>query len=219
MTRAQALSYYKIRQIRERIINEGSKYYQTFPWRTPEHKWQGLLAEMLLQRTKASSVVPVYEKLIKAYPYPEDLASAPIHTIEEILYPLGLKWRSKYVQTFAASLVGHGNIPEKLDELTSLPGIGQYAANAYLAFHTTKRSIMIDSNTARFVCRYTGNKYHGEVRRKKWLIEFIDKLTPSKDAQRFNQCFLDFTMRVCLPKNPTCDICMFSSRCRYAQIS
>ncbi len=219
MTPAQDSNYYKIRQIRECIITEGSKHYQAFPWRTPEQKWHGLLAEMLLQRTRASSVVPIYEKLIKIYPYPEDLAFAPINNLEDILYPLGLKWRSIYVQALAASLTVLGNVPEKLNALTALPGIGQYAANAYLAFHTTKRSIMIDSNTARFVCRYTGNKYHGEIRRKKWLIEYIDRLTPRKDAQRFNQCFLDFTMRVCLPKNPTCDICMFSSRCRYAQIS
>ncbi|MBC8550605.1 MAG: hypothetical protein H8D23_13245 [Candidatus Brocadiales bacterium] len=210
MTPAQDSNYYKIRQIRECIITEGSKHYQAFPWRNPEQKWHGLLAEMLLQRTRASSVVPIYEKLIKIYPYPEDLAFAPINRLEEILYPLGLKWRSKYVHAFAVSLLAIGNTPEKLDELTSLPGIGQYAANAFLAFHTDKRAILIDSNTARFVCRITGNDYHGEIRRKRWLIEFIDRLTPCKSSKIFNLSFLDFAMVTCSVRTPSCAKCPLS---------
>jgi A/G-specific adenine glycosylase len=199
--------YYEIRRLREKVIQYGSEQYQTFPWRTPEHKWHGLLAEVLLQRTRANNVVPVYKKLVQLYPAPEDLASSKLATIEKLLFPLGLKWRAKFVQSLASSLMRLQSTPENLAELLLLPGVGPYAANAFLAFHTEKRAILIDSNTARFICRFTGQKYHGEVRKEKWLIEFIERLTPRKNSKIFNLSFLDFSMLVCKPTKPDCLEC------------
>lgn len=199
--------YYKIRRLREKVIQYGSEQYQAFPWRTPEHKWHGLLAEVLLQRTRANNVVPVYNRLVQLYPAPEDLASSKLSKVEKLLYPLGLRWRAKLVQSLARSLKGLESTPENLDELLLLPGVGPYAANAFLAFHTEKRAILIDSNTARFVCRYTGNDYYGEIRRKKWLIDYIDRLTPRENSKIFNLSFLDFSMLVCKSTKPDCNGC------------
>ena len=199
--------YYEIRRLREKVIQYGSDQYQTFPWRTPEDKWHGLLAEVLLQRTRAKNVVPVYKRLVKLYPTPEDLASSRLSDLEKLLYPLGLKWRAKFVQSLAKSLTVIGSPPDNLQDLLSLPGVGPYAANAFLAFHTEKRAVLIDSNTARFICRFTGREYHGEVRKEKWLIEFINRLTPRENSRIFNLSFLDFSMLVCKPTKPDCLEC------------
>ena len=209
-------SYYQIRRIREKIIEIGLEQYQTFPWRTPKHKWHGLLAEVLLQRTRANNVVPVYNRLVKLYPNPKDLASSNLQDIEELLYPLGLKWRAKFVKSLSNTIQILDSIPEKLQELLNLPGVGPYAANAFLAFHTDIRSVLIDSNTARFLCRYTGQKYHGEIRKERWLMDLIGRLTPRNNSKVFNQSFLDFSMLVCKPTKPDCRRCPFQrGHCSY----
>jgi A/G-specific adenine glycosylase len=209
MHEAPEYSYRQVLLIRSKIIKSGSEKNQTFPWRTPEHKWHGLLAEVLLQRTRANNVVPVYNRLVELYPAPEDLASSKLSNIEKLLYPLGLKWRAKFVQSLASSLIILQSTPENLEELLLLPGVGPYAANAFLAFHTDKQAVLIDSNTARFICRFTGGKYHGEVRKEKWLIEFINRLTPRDNSKIFNLSFLDFSMLVCKSTKPECKECPF----------
>jgi len=216
MCKTSEYSYYQIQYIRKMIIRSGSEKYQTFPWRTSKYKWHGLLAEVLLQRTRAKNVVPVYNNLVQRYPSPEDLASSKLTDIEKLLYPLGLKWRAKFVQSLADSLKTLQSPPENLIELLALPGVGPYAANAFLAFHTDIRAVLIDSNTARFICRYTGQKYHGEIRKERWLMDLIGRLTPRNNSKVFNQSFLDFSMLVCKPTKPDCRRCPFQrGHCSY----
>lgn len=202
-------SYHRITQIRKKIIQAGSQYEQSFPWRNPTAKWHGLLSEVLLQRTKANNVIPVYNTMVENYPEPMNLAECKPEELESILYSLGFKWRAKFVRALGVELAKLKSTPTNMTDLLLLPGVGQYAASAFLAFHTEKRAILIDSNTARFVCRYTGNKYHGEVRREKWLIELIDRITPRNRSKFFNRSFLDFSMVTCKPSKPLCEQCTF----------
>jgi len=185
----------------------GRKNYKQFPWRNPEQNWHALLAEVLLQRTRASSVVNVYQQFVFAFSVPSKLGRAPIGRIEKLLYPLGLRWRAPFIKRLGKALDERGgNPPESLTELISLPGVGPYAAAAYLGFHTDARAVIIDANVVRFLCRLIGYQYNGETRRKRWLLEFADKITPNKNVKQYNYSVLDFTMQVCTTR-PKCDQC------------
>jgi A/G-specific adenine glycosylase len=195
------------REISRILTLWGIKNYQNFPWRNAEKPWHGLIAEILLQRTRADNVVPIYRSFIETFKNPLDLATAPVEKIEQIIYPLGLKWRAPLLKKLGEYLVlNENNIPDEIEKLKKIPGVGDYAAAAWLGFMGGKRSVIVDANIVRFICRITGNKMDGETRRKKWLKDIADLITPEKNWKNFNYAILDFTMLVC-KKKPDCISC------------
>jgi A/G-specific adenine glycosylase len=194
-------------EIRKILLRWGKDNFQKFVWRHPAKHWHALLAEVLLQRTRAASVVKVYEKFVSRYSEPSALAQASLAEIEELIYPLGLRWRAPLIKKLGEELHSLGGIPPtSLNKLMELSGVGPYAAAAYLGFHGGKRAVIIDTNVVRWLCRLVDYPYDGETRRKKWLIDLADNVTPARRWKEFNYALLDFTMQICA-KVPRCPVC------------
>ncbi|RMH14666.1 MAG: hypothetical protein D6698_12425 [Gammaproteobacteria bacterium] len=205
---AEILSDEAIRQIRTRIRRWGQKHFQDYPWRRTDDPYAGLIAEILLQRTRAQAVVSVYREFMNRFPSPEHLALAPEQEIGEVLYPLGLSWRVPLMAALGKRLAELGEIPRDYEKLLELPGIGPYTAAAWLSFHGGRRGVLIDSNIVRWICRLVGKTdCDGETRRKKWLRDAVERLTPRRGVKAFNYALLDFTMTVCTPGEPHCETC------------
>jgi A/G-specific adenine glycosylase len=206
-TNTSTLQPESIRRIRSKIAKWGNRNYKHYPWRNPKEPWHGLVAEILLQRTKADTVTQVYETFTSHFTTPDDLGKASVKEIARIIYPLGLKWRAPLLKELGSNLASNdGEIPTDLELLNRLPGVGPYVSAAWLGFHGGKRSTIIDANIVRLICRITGNPYDGETRRKKWLIELAESLTPKRKWKEYNYSVLDFSMAVCT-KKPKCNIC------------
>lgn len=197
-----------VRQIQRRIRRWGRRHFQDYPWRTTEDAYAGLIAEVLLQRTRAAAVPAVYEEFLSRFPSPEHLARTTEQEIAEVMYPLGLNWRVPLVAALGKRLAELEEIPRDYDELRALPGIGPYTAAAWLSFHGGGRGVLIDSNVVRWICRLVGKAdCDGETRRKKWLRDMAERLTPQRGVKPFNYALLDFTMTVCVPGEPRCEVC------------
>lgn len=196
-----------IRTIRRRLLSWGRRNYRPFPWRSAPAGYLGLIAEIMLQRTRASNVVPVYERFAERYPTPIDLALAGQKELEEVIRPLGLLWRAPLMKALGEALAQTGRVPRTLDGLTALPGVGPYAAAAYLSFHVGGRGVLIDSNVVRWLARLTGRPFDPETRRKRWLRDLAERMTPARNVRDFNYAVLDFTMTVCTPGVPRCAVC------------
>lgn len=198
-----------VKEIRKILLQWGKEHYKNYPWRKPDQLWHGLVAEILLQRTKAKNVVPVYETFIKRFPTPERLAEASVADIGSVIYPLGLRWRTPLLKKLGEYLVRtNNNIPRSYEELLELPGVGTYVAAAWHGFHGNGRSVIIDANVVRWICRLVDQPMNGETRRKKWLIALAEKLTPEDNSKDYSYAVLDFTMEVCglTPKCTECPI-------------
>ena len=206
------------KNITKTLLGWGNKNFKNFPWRNTRNKWHALIAELLLQRTRVKSVVPVYEKLIKKYPKPADIANAPLEEIEEIVYSLGLPARANTLKRLAADVMHFdGQIPSDIDKIKKFPGIGSYIAAAWLSFHAGKKAVIIDANVVRWICRLVDRHCDGETRRKKWLIHLATSLTPSRKVKAYNYAVLDFTMEICA-KKPLCKYCPIGAKlCAYGQ--
>lgn len=197
----------RVKKIRSIISAWGARNYRDFPWRNSDIPWHGLVAEILLQRTRAENVVPVYRKFIERFPEPEDLARASIGKIEKIIDSLGLRWRALQLKKLGIYLFEHGGkLPHEYDGMIQLPGVGDYVAAAWLSFHGNRRGVIVDSNIVRFLCRLVGEGMNGETRRKKWLIQIAERMTPKTNSKKFNYAMLDFTMSIC-GKKPRCAAC------------
>ncbi len=205
-----------IKRIRRTIMRWGREHYKDYPWRHTAVQWQALIAEVLLQRTRADNVVPVYELLIARYADISALHRANEKTVAKLMYPLGLHWRIPLMVKLLRALADRdGQVPCDLDEMVSLPGVGPYAASATLSLHCGRRYPIIDANVVRWICRLIGAEMDGETRRKRWLLELAERLTPARSWRVYNYGILDFTMEICV-KRPRCRECPLGSKlCAY----
>jgi A/G-specific adenine glycosylase len=156
---------------------------------------------------------------LQRFPTPDHLAAATVEEVEQVIYPLGLRWRAPLLQNLGVKLAElNGVIPADLDAIMALPGVGQYAAAAWLSFLGGGHSVLIDANIVRWIGRLVDQPVDGETRRKKWLIELATRLTPETDVRAYNYAVLDFTMAICA-KQPLCDRCpiMAAGLCAYGR--
>ena len=102
-----------------------------------------------------------------------------------------------------------------MEELCSLPGVGMYTAAAWLSLHCGQRATIIDANVSRWLSRMTGLPYHRDPRHIRWIQELADELTPKQVFRDYNYAVLDFTMKVCKSRKPSCDACPLRNDCHY----
>lgn len=171
----------------------------------------------MLRRTKADQVKAVYDRLFAEYPDVETMAEAKNEKLEQILYPLGLKWRTPAFRLVAREVKEkyQCRIPEEREELTTLPGVGEYVAGAVLSTAYGKKEWMVDSNIVRLFKRYFGIKTSKEGRRDKHVVKIARVYASGKDPRKANLALLDFAALICLPRNPKCTLCPLSSTCHY----
>jgi len=213
------LSSSKISRIQQKLITWGKTHYAIFPWRSSENDFHALVAEIMLQRTKAEQVVSVYSEFVSKYREAKDVSSEDPVEILRILKPLGLTWRAKKIVEFATELDHRGNIvPKTFDELIVLPGIGTYATCAFLSFHSEIREPIVDTNVIRLWTRVFGLKRKKEMRRNKGFLALADKITPAKEFKNFNYAILDHTRTIC-KRIPLCKKCPISFCCDYFHTS
>ncbi len=114
----------------------GVEHQRIFPWRTTDNPFHILIAELMLRRTQARQVVPVYNQFIARYPDAQTLAGALPEEVARVLFPLGLAWRVPAFQQMARVLVAEhdGQVPTGYETLLALPGIGDYVASTVCSF-------------------------------------------------------------------------------------
>jgi A/G-specific adenine glycosylase len=210
----------KLRFVRERLLRWYERNGRDYPWRRTRDPYRILIAEIMLQRTKADQVVPVYEEFMKRFPDPVSLREADAEVIRSFFSRLGLMWRADLIKKFAAALSERfgGRIPSERDQLLSLPAVGDYMADAVLSFAFGRNVAVVDSNVCRVLRRLFGLRPRGEARRDKLVREIAQRLVPPERAREFNWAMIDFAAAVCTPRNPKCDICPLKEMCSHASV-
>ncbi len=217
MIKPKELSSRKIVFFQRKLLIWGKNNFAKFSWRNHGKPFHSLIVEILLQRTRAEQVVPVYKQFKKKFPSPLSLSKANIEDVEKIIYPLGLKWRAGNVLKLGNEIYFKykGIPPLQIEELLKLPGVGPYAAGACLSLHSGIRAIIPDANMVRILGRVFGFPYHAETRKDKDFLILCDLVTPKRKFKEFNYAILDFGRDICTPKNPKHLICPLKNVCHY----
>ena len=190
-----------------------------YPWREELPLWQALIAEVMLQRTRADQVVPTFNQFRVRYPGPVALGHASKEELTGLVEPLGLRWRGRLLYQLGQEIARLGGaLPMDQPALEALPGVGPYAAAATLSLHANRRAVLIDSNFVRVLCRLVGATYDGETRRERWLRDLAEALTPPRAHRAYNYAVLDLAALVCLPRTPKCDECPILKWCATGSI-
>ncbi len=199
----------------QQLIEWWRKNGRDFPWRGERNPYKVLVAEMLLQRTRAQNVVPVYTRFLNSFGSPREISEASDEDIRRCLRSLGLIWRAeKLIETFRViSRDFHGKIPLEKDDLLKLPGIGDYISSAFRTFYGGSSDPLIDTNTVRVLCRLRGEPVNDSIRRGESIRIFYSNLLGSSDPVEFGYALIDLASVICRPSNPLCKICPVLDLC------
>jgi A/G-specific adenine glycosylase len=190
-----------------------------FPWRLTSDPYRILVAEILLRKTSRAQVVAVYEALLQQWPSPSDLARASEDKLRDYLRPLGMEnKRAKLLVELGQAVVHRfgGRIPDNLDDLMSLPGVGRYAASAVLCLAYGQDQPMVDTNVVRVIQRVFGYESpKARPRDDRILWQIAAGLIPQGRARDYNLALIDLAGAVCQAQKPACPTCPLKEVCLY----
>jgi len=189
-----------------------------FPWRNKHlTQYQIIIAETLLQRTKAETVAKFYRQFIKDFPNWSALAQADPDEIEQYLKPIGLyRQRANRLKKLASEMVKRkGKLPKDRVELESIPFMGQYIANAVELMIYKQPSPLIDVNMARLLERYFGKRKKSDIRYDPYLQKLSLKVINHSKTKEINWAILDFSALICRSRNPLCHECCLAKSCLF----
>lgn len=186
------------------------------PWRKYRTPYRIFLAEMLLVRTRADVVADHFERIASRYPTIEALALANESELREVLRPLGLSKRVPYLIKAARYICDNhdGKVPDDLESLLKVPGIGKYTATAILTFAYDQELVPADVNILRFVSRFTGLEM-GHVTKGSQELRDLLPLLSEANVGLSAENLLDFTRLICKARKPKCHVCPLSEHCSY----
>jgi len=194
------------------LLTWHGEHGRSFPWRDSGlSPWFVLMAEMCLHRTRADQVAPVFRQLRRLAPTPAAMVANADQALET-MGSLGLRWRAENLVSVARTLVEQfgGRVPDGELELRSLPGVGDYVAQAVLCFGFGKRAVLVDTNTVRI----TGRVF-GRDKPRRWQLRLdLYRLSGAEGPDAaFNYALLDLGALVCRAGKPRCDACPVRTHC------
>jgi A/G-specific adenine glycosylase len=186
------------------------------PWQQPRTAYRVWLSEVMLQQTQVATVIPYFERFVARFPDVATLATASVDDVLALWSGLGYYSRGRNLHRAAQHCVEHfgGELPETLDALIALPGIGRSTAAAILALAFGQRAAILDGNVKRVFARHAGIDGHpGQpaVERQLWAIA-EDRL-PTDRLADYTQAMMDLGATRCTPKRPRCNDCPVHSDC------
>ena len=197
---------------------------RNLPWRvskkSPKKLYYRLLSEFMLQQTQVKTVIPYFKKFTNKYKSLEALSNINEKEILKSWEGLGYYRRAKNLLASAKILVRQNSsrLPNTLDELKKLPGVGDYTANALLGLVYDKPTIAVDGNVKRIFARYL-NKKESKINFTK-LIDLNKKsLFNTERNADFVEAIMEFGALICKPKDPKCEHCCLNKSCRYLKSS
>jgi len=190
------------------------------PWRRPAAgPWAVLVSEVMLQQTPVARVLPVYDAWLARWPTPAALAGDAPGEAVRMWGRLGYPRRALRLHACAVDIRHRfgGDVPDDVDALESLPGIGAYTARAVSAFAFGRRVPVVDTNVRRVVARAVdGIGAAGRPSTGRDLAA-VERLLPHDPARaaRLSVALMELGALVCLARTPDCAGCPIADRCAW----
>src|SRR5437660_2653888 len=191
--------------------------HRDLPWRSTHDPYAILVSEIMLQQTQVDRVLPKYQQFLAAFPTLADLAAAPTADVISAWVPLGYNMRAVRLQSIARQVIAEfgGRIPDTIDELLQLKGIGRYTAGAIACFAYHKQVATVDTNIYRVLHRiFLGLELPEPKLNDATMLAFAEQVLPNDEAYNWNQALMDLGATTCSSNNPQCTYCPLQESCR-----
>ena len=206
----------KLVHFRSKLLQWLEDHGRKFPWRKASlSKYQYVISEILLQRTRAETVASFFPSFIDEFPSWKQLNNSSVARLQWYLQPIGLwRRRSSALQALAKAMVKkNGRLPKNRKEIEALPGVGQYIANAILLLCHGEPQPLLDANMARVLERVFGSRKLADIRYDPYLQEISLRVVQCKEAKQINWAILDLAAIICRISNPRCSECPLMPMC------
>lgn len=201
-------------ELRSEVLAWGEGRRADLPWRSTQDPWAVLVSETMLQQTQVRRVDPRYRAFLEAFPTPRACADADVARVIRLWDGLGYNRRARDLHHTATLVVERhgGRVPDDLDALMSLPGVGPYTARAVLSFAFDRDVGVVDTNVGRVLARC----FRGVRLTRRAAQDLADALVPDGRSRAWNLALMDLGAEVCRKRMPRCDECPAAHGCAWA---
>ncbi|WJY59606.1 A/G-specific adenine glycosylase [Corynebacterium afermentans subsp. lipophilum] len=174
-----------------------------------------LLSEVMSHQTQVERVAPIWQEWMQRWPTPAAFAQASTAEVLRAWGSLGYPRRALRLKECAQVIVDEhdGEVPEDVDKLLALPGIGDYTARAVACFAYGKNVPVVDTNVRRVVARVERGEALGAPGKKE--IEQVAALLPEQNGPEFSVGLMELGALVCTARAPKCGECPVRSDCAW----
>lgn len=187
------------------------------PWQKNINPYRVWVSEVMLQQTQVSTAIPYFEAFIQAFPTVEKLAQASEDEVLHRWTGLGYYSRARNLHKSAKQVVTNhnGQLPDNVEALCELPGIGRSTAGAITSIAFQKPAAILDGNVKRVLARHhavAGWPGQTKVLNELWL--YAEAHSPSKRVADYTQAMMDLGATLCTRSKPACSLCPINDDCQ-----
>ena len=186
------------------------------PWQQDISPYRVWVSEIMLQQTQVKTVIPYFIRFVERFPDAGALAETPLDRVLHLWSGLGYYARARNMHR-AAQVIARDfarRLPDDLNALVALPGIGRSTAGAIMTLGHGRRAPILDGNVKRVLARFYGIygwPGHREVEKRLW--ELAERETPQRETAAYTQAIMDLGATVCTRSGPRCADCPLASGC------
>lgn len=206
--------------LHDEVVAWYAAYARDLPWRQPDTTaWHVLVSEVMLQQTPVDRVAPVYARWIDEWPTPAALAAVPSGEAVRAWGRLGYPRRALRLHASAVAICERheGVVPDDLEALRALPGIGEYTAAAVAVFAYGQRHAVLDTNVRRVLARLFAGTALPATSLNAAERVLADAVLPLDEttAATWSIGLMELGALVCSVRSPSCGGCPVRSHCRW----
>ncbi len=200
----------------ERLLAWFADNRRDFPWRRTRDPYRIWISEVMLQQTRAATVVPYYDRFLERFPDLPALAGAEMDDVLKAWEGLGYYRRARHLKSAAEHIVRDGGdtLPDDYDAMLALPGVGRYTAGAVMSLAHDQARPILDGNVRRVLSRvWAIDADPRAAATTRWLWAAAEALIPTGRAGAFNEAMMELGAVVCTPRAPSCADCPLAGLC------
>lgn len=194
-----------------------ARFARSLPWREQADPYAVWVSEIMLQQTRVETVIPYYQRWMARFPTVAALAAADQQEVLQFWEGLGYYSRARNLHRAARLIVetSDGLIPDSVEGLRRLPGIGRYTAGAIASIAFGKDEPALDGNVRRVLARVFDIALPVKSPQADRVFETILRThIPPGQAGDFNQALMDLGASLCAPRSPECSACPLAGLCK-----
>jgi len=192
-------------------------HHRDLPWRRTRDPYAIWVSEIMLQQTRVETVIPFFERFLARFPTVGALARARETAVLTAWSGLGYYRRARNLHRGARLVVREhaGAVPQSLDGLRALPGIGAYTAAAIASIAFGVPAAAVDGNVVRVIARWDGRKgRRDDPALRRAVTARAEALAPGPRPGDWTQALMELGATVCLARDPLCERCPVERWCR-----
>ncbi|MDG2333193.1 MAG: A/G-specific adenine glycosylase [Myxococcota bacterium] len=206
----------RLAQARVRLLDWYDRNARDLPWRRTRDPYAIWISETMLQQTRVDTVIPYYTRFLERFPDVESLADADLEEVYALWTGLGYYSRARNLHGAAQSVVTDwsGELPERVESLRELKGIGRYTAGALASIAFGREEALVDGNVIRVLARFLAVREDvGETSVVEYFWRLASAIVVGERPGDLNQALMELGATICTPRSPDCEACPLAKNC------